>query len=116
MNTKTCKDCLNCSVDDGDVLCSGMLWHYPFGGSDVVSLDKEACEHFLERKKPTVFDQITASPEVLAEKLVYEIRSTDPVFGGTYYWWCSTIIPGEKWKKREEVFSATVEKLKEVTK
>jgi hypothetical protein len=70
----------------------------------------EWCRNHEER---ILFDHITASAEELAEKLVYEIRSTDPVFGGTYYWWCSTIIPGEKWAKREEAIVATIEELKE---
>lgn len=63
-----------------------------------------------------LFDQITQSLETLADKLVYEIRSTDPVLGGTHYWWCSTIIPGEKWSKRKEAFTETLVKLKEVVK
>lgn len=70
--------------------------------------------HAVDFPKLTVFDQITESPEVLADKLVYEIHSTDPVFGGTYYWWCSTVIPGEKWVKKEDAIAATLERLKEV--
>jgi hypothetical protein len=79
-----------------------MPWHYLFGGSDTVSLDKEACEHFLERDKPTVFDRITASPEVLAESLVFWE-------GG----WTSRFIKFTT-TNREEAIAATVAKLREV--
>ena len=72
MDKKTCKDCLHCTIDGNEVLCVDMPWHYPFGGEDRTELDKEACEHFLERDKPTLFDQITRSYETLAEKLVVE--------------------------------------------
>lgn len=51
----------------------------------------------------TVFNRITASPEVLAEKLVY---------CGVYY--KSTIIPGESWEYKQEAIAATVARLKEV--
>lgn len=67
-----------------------------------------------EQMSKTVFHHITQSPDVLVDKLVYEILSTDPVFGCTYYGWCSTIIPGEKWVKREEAITATLAKLKKV--
>lgn len=62
----------------------------------------------------TVFQQITQSEEALADKLVYEIRRIDPVFGDTYYWWCSAIISAKTWAKREEALAETVKKLKEV--
>ena len=71
MNNKTCKDCLHCTVDGDEVLCVDMPWHYPFGGEDSTTLDKEACEHFLERDKPTLFDLVIKSPETLAENSVY---------------------------------------------
>lgn len=106
MSSKTCKDCLHCSVDDGEAYCEGMPWHYPFGGSDLVALDKEACERFLERRKPTVFDQITASPEVLALELV-----TLDCDG----WWAYVGIGKRKTcQTREEAIAATVKALKEV--
>ena len=107
MSKHICKRCKSINgVEDG---C--------YGGTTYYRCD--SCHHLGEKDEfpeYTLFDRITTSPEVLAENLVYEIRSTDPVFGGTYYWWCSTIIPGEKWAKREEAFSATVEELKEVAK
>lgn len=115
--SKTCKDCLHCSIEGaGEVYCSGMPWHYPFGGSDTTALDKEACEHFLERDKPTVFDRITASPEVLAEKLVYCVKFVT-VGGKGFDRWYSTLLPFDKdiyFYSREKAIAVTVEKLKEV--
>lgn len=59
--------------------------------------------------KPTVFDRITASPEVLAEKLVYYL----PGVG----WYFSTLFDGDTcWKTKAEAFSATVARLKELAK
>lgn len=105
MSKKTCKDCLNCSIEDtNEVYCSGMPWHYPFGGSDTVSLDKEACEYFLERREPTVFDRITASPDVLVESLVFWE-------GG----WTSRFIKFTT-TNREEAIAATLEELNKVSK
>jgi hypothetical protein len=31
----------------------------------------------------------------------------------TYYWYCSALIPGEKWSEEAEAIAATVAKLKE---
>ena len=108
MCKKTCKDCLHCTVDGDEVLCVDMPWHYPFGGQDRTELDKEACEHFLERDKPTLFDQITKTPETLAEKLVFEIFcKEDPNIKG----WTSAFT--DVHETREEAITATVEKLKE---
>jgi uncharacterized protein YuzB (UPF0349 family) len=56
-----------------------------------------------EFKEQTLFDRITASPEVLAEKLVYDIE----------WAWYSTIIPDKGWAMRKEAIAATVAKLKE---
>ena len=55
---KTCGECLHCAVDGDDILCVDMPWHYPFGGSDTTTLDKDACEYFIEREKPTNGDKI----------------------------------------------------------
>ena len=109
VSKKTCRDCFHCSIEGADeVYCCGMPWHYPFGGSDTVTLDKEACEHFLERDKPTVFHQISASPEVLAEKLVYV-----GLFDGMWLW-RSTLLPNKGFENKAEAIAATVAKLKEV--
>lgn len=101
-----CKDCLHCTVDGDEVLCVDMPWHYPFGGSDSTTLDKEACEHFLEREQPTLFGLITKSPETLAQELV-----TLDCDG----WWAYIGIGKRKtYRTREEAIAATVAKLKEV--
>lgn len=114
MSNKTCKDCLHCSIENkNEVYCSDMPWHYPFGGSDTTTLDKKVCEHFVERDKPTIFDHITQSYEMLAEKLVYEESLIKP--DGTYVCrYFSTIIDGGCWLDEEEAISATIAKLKGV--
>ena len=115
--SKTCKDCLYCSIEGADeARCSGMPWHYPFGGSDTTALDKEACEHFLERDKPTVFDRITASPESLAPKFIFKQWHA---FDGKWGWFSLLLMAGDKidspwFESYEEAYDATVEKLKEV--
>lgn len=111
MSKKTCKACLHCSVENkNEAYCSGMPWHYPFGGSDTTALDKEACKYFLERDKPTIFHQITASPEVLAPNFVYFAMEDEE--GRDY--WGSSLLDGQFWKTEKEAFAATVKKLKEV--
>lgn len=111
MSKKTCKDCLHCSIDEDEVFCSGMPWHYPFGGSDVVTLDKEVCKHFLERDKPTVFDRITKSPEALAEKLVY---CEEPERFCENASWCSVLLGKVSYATKAKAIADTVAKLKEV--
>lgn len=112
MCKKTCKDCLHCTVDGDEVLCVDMPWHYPFGGQDRTELDKEACKHFLERDKPTLFDQITKTPETLAPNFVVEII-TEHLTAKFVVGYRSTIIPGKIWKTETEAITATVAKLKE---
>ena len=86
------------------------------------------CQHRWKiresQPKPTVFDTITASPEVLAEKLVYcnvQVKTTPSTSreqpGGVELTkgWYSTIIPAKVWSNEEEAYAATVAKLKEVT-
>lgn len=72
--------------------------------------------------KPTLFDTITASPEVLAPKLVYVIKQLFTISGtsrenpGGYEVktkWFSTIVDGD-FDSESEATAATVEKLKEV--
>lgn len=62
--------------------------------------------------KPILFDRITASPEVLAPKLVYRALCVG-VNRVTYSCWKSTITE-ESYRTKEEAHAATVEKLKEV--
>ena len=94
----TCKDCENfrtigfCTTRDNytneeDTACS------EFEG------------HELYTQK-TLFDRLTASPEVLAPKLVYV-----SLFNACWY---STLTGDVMYKSREEAEAATVEKLKEI--
>ena len=59
------------------------------------------------KKKQNLFQQITESPEVLAEKFVYYL----PGVG----WYFSTLFDGDTcWKTRAEAITATLKELKEV--
>ena len=94
MGDKMCNECKRC---DGD-LCT-----YFDNYSDRESTI--ACILF-EPLKPTGFDRITASPEVLAEASVYQ---------NYIGLWCSPFIKYGKDTKSEAI-AATVAKLKEVEK
>lgn len=93
-----------------------MIKECPFCGSirivETLKGDKGIClncESFLnDKSKPTVFDRITASPEVLAEKLVY--RKYYILRGET---WTSNVLTSE-FETKTEAIAATVAKLKEV--
>ena len=59
-----------------------------------------------EQMSKTVFERLTTSPEVLAEKLVYQLPDG---------WWVASIVyDGAKFTHRETAIAATVAKLKEV--
>lgn len=71
-----------------------------------------ACGGFKDAaKKKTLFQEITASPEVLAEEFVEMMY--DRVAGDYRYY---SMLTGEFYNSREEAHAATVEKLNEVTK
>ena len=83
----------------------------------------EDCEQVGMRDKfpeMTLFDRINASPEVLAEKLVYRrnckiIHQDDK--STMEYWtysWKSSVITGQSFETKPEAIAATVAKLKEV--
>jgi hypothetical protein len=59
----------------------------------------------------TVFHHITASPEILAEKLVYAVH-----YGGLYFWHSTLIYPAFPFETKAEAIAATVDRLKEVAK
>ena len=66
-------------------------------------------------KKPSLFDKITASPEVLAEKFVFSSgercwlrRIRETVFYEA--WWSA--LTGEEYKSKAEAIAATVAELK----
>lgn len=60
-------------------------------------------------KKPTVFDTITVSPEVLAPRFIYTVCTSD----GEQRW-CSALLEVGSWFSESEAIAATVAKLKEV--
>ena len=81
-------------------------WHYcSQGQADICPGNRKACKYF---KQASVFQQITASLEVLAKFLVFHNRIYK---GRTKYH--SAVVGGE-FDSYEEAFSATVAKLKEV--
>lgn len=86
-------------------ICGGQFLSCGGCGSDFV---RPVCDEDDTIPKPTVFDRITASPEVLAEKLVYRYDGN-----GT---WRSFLLYGYEFLTKEEAIAATVEKLKEVEK
>ena len=97
MSEKMCNECKRC---DGD-LCT-----YFDNYSDRESTI--ACILF-EPKNPTVFDRITASPEVLAPEFVGMMY--DRVSGEDRYY---SMLTGEFYDSEEAALSATEAKLKEV--
>lgn len=120
--SKTCRDCFHfygvAEDMNGEVgMCDLQSSEYPnykvAGGT--------ACDKFNAQ---TVFDRITASPEVLAEKLVFcaEYKTIRPMYvegkGGIVVAeiWKSTIIPEATFSSESEAIAATVERLKEVVK
>ena len=77
-----------------------------------------ACESFFNKidgkSKQTIFDRIAASPEVLAEKLVYRTGTSNSA-GLKMFGYRSTIVSGF-WVEKVGAIAATVAKLKEVKK
>lgn len=88
-------------------------WDDVFSFPEYMQRMKNAgCEVIAEIPQK-LFDRITESPEVLAEKLVYEESLIKP--DGTYVCrYFSTIVDGGCWLNESEAIAATVEKLKEV--
>ena len=71
--------------------------------------DKCPARNPLRHGYNSVFNQITQSPEVLAEKLVYRIYDVDG-----HEWWTSTLCDYTQWELKTGAIAATVKKLKEV--
>ena len=79
----------------------------------------ECQTEFPERAFPkeiTLFDRITASPEVLAPKFVYHVTSFLDGLDKPKKIWYSTLINNQYFNTELEAKRATVEKLKEVEK
>lgn len=104
MSNKTCGKCEHCTNQKIIATCKHI---------GIVTGDIPACSKF-EPKKPTLFNRITASPEVLAEKLVFWM-SWHKANGSVEWFAVSTITEG-KWGTREEAIAATVARLSEVEK
>lgn len=97
MRDKLCKECAFWR----DGYCSMRRAIIP---SDVRVLN---CEMFELKAIPTLFDRITASPEVLAPYLVF--------FSARDNGWCS-MLTVDTYDTYKEAISATVERLKVVEK
>lgn len=101
---KYCKDCKNMNCPEGRVNCK-----YP---------DAVACALYRDTQ-PTIFETITASPEVLAESSVYFEEEHTLVLEGSEHGvtfpggWTSPFIE-YTYATKPEAIAATVVRLKEV--
>lgn len=97
---KKCPDCGSLSVEnvfDGEAYCKTCHLH---------------CLVF-DLADASVFDHIIVSPEVLAEKLVYDWGHLCHN-GDIKIYWKSTILPDAVFSSKVETITATLAKLKEV--
>lgn len=81
---------------------------------EVIWCNCKRCKYFAkvtDFPEQTVFDKITASPEVLAEKLVYS--EWIETFGRSLLVYRSTILGSKHFESYTEAITATVAKLKE---
>lgn len=99
-------------------ICGGQFLLCGGCGSDFVH---PVCDENDTIPKMTIFHRLTASQEVLAEKLVYHDSNHKftLVHKGveheiSHECWRSTIIPGVCWGEHYIAYAATVAKLKEV--
>ena len=65
--------------------------------------------------EPTLFDSVTASPDVLADKLVYDWGHLCHN-GDVKIYWKSTILPDAVFYSKYEAIAATLEELNKVSK
>ena len=94
---KTCGDCSKCKNRKVIATC---------GCIGIVTDDIPACNKFEQRKK-TLFDKITASPEVLAEELIHvDFEDIEFPYIAT--------LTGKCYKTWEQAVNKTIKKLKEV--
>lgn len=104
MSNLVCKDCKSTDVTEYTPGMFGESRHRCNSCGKI-----SATEDFVEL---TVFDRITASPEVLAPKLVYwTLIEYD---GKIHTHWMSTITGEVIYDSEPEAIAATVEKLKDV--
>lgn len=79
---------------------------------EVIWCNCNRCKYFAkvaDFPEQSVFDKITASPEVLAEKMTYWQYDPDQTRCG----WTNNVIVGQLFKNYHEAIAATVAKLKE---
>ena len=112
MSKKSCGDCIH--YDSALSYCrQAKAYLYALFG-------QKECP--VTDKPQTVFHEITDSPEVLAEKLVYQrnckmIHQNDK--STLEYWtysWKSSVIKGQSFETKEEAISATVARLNSTVK
>ena len=99
------KKCPKC--DSSDVYVEVL---YPYHSMNLACC--RACGHLGEEPEfivTTVFETITASPEVLAPRFIYTVCTSD----GEQRW-CSALLEVGSWFSEAEAIAATVEWLKEV--
>ena len=79
----------------------------------------ESCSDFEQKALPTLFHRITASPEVLAEEMVFlkDVVCSFNAKDNTNFveQWISTVC-NDVYPSKHEAIAATVERLKEVEK
>lgn len=106
-NNKTCKE-------KGCVRLIGNHCHARDNGKFLLFEGREypECEFFEARKKPSLFDLITTSPEVLAPHFVF-LKALFVTNINPQQQWISTLTE-EVYPTKAEAIAATVERLKEV--
>lgn len=100
--SKTCKDCRHFKIHGTNSVCTEFC-------NETTMYDD--CKNF---EQPTVFDQITQSPEVLAPKFVYHVTSFLDGLDKPKKIWYSTLINNQYFNTELEAKRATVAKLKEI--
>ena len=90
------KNCLNCRIH----------WDHE-GGCEICRWE--------DNDNPSLFYQITRSPGVLAEKLVYGVEKYSPFYEDYVTRWYSSIIPYTVFNTKPEAIAATLAELKGVT-
>lgn len=105
LNKKTCGECIHLESIEPMGLCKTT-------GKPLCLSKLPACSKY-EQKTQTLFDRITASREVLAEKLVYDWGHLC-YNGDIKIYWKSTMLPDAVFCSKAEAIDATVAKLKEV--
>ena len=110
MKNKTCGECKYRYSYHFDEDCDGRCKLSPFAR---IPSNKPSCSKFEPIPSPTVFDRITSSMDVLADKFVYCAEQEHFCECAD---WRSVILGNVSFTTRYEAFAATLAKLKEVDK